>query len=140
MAWFGLDKLLLGTDLTAEQARGNQLDAQITAANQQLENQGAVPAGYTAAASADINAGNLSTGASDVVSSVDGEFVAGAQQGLSNVLAAPGKVVGAVGGSASSLLWGIVKNIPWWVWIAALGAIFVWMGGLELLRGRLARR
>jgi len=38
------------------------------------------------------------------------------------------------------VLWGILKKIPWWVYLAGLFAIFVWMGGLVLLRGRLARR
>jgi hypothetical protein len=57
-------------------------------------------------------------------------------EGVNNVLSAPGQVVGAVGSGASTLLWGIVKAIPWWVYLAAAGALFVWMGGLELLRGR----
>jgi hypothetical protein len=140
MAWLGLDKLFLGVDLSAEQARSDQLDSQIQAANAKLEAAGAVPAGYTMAAAQDIVAGDNSTGTTDVVASVDSEFAAGAKQGLDNVLAAPGKVVGAVGGASGSLLWGILKNIPWWAWLVGLAAGFVWLGGLELLRGRLARK
>lgn len=140
MAWFGLDKLLLGTDLTAQQQLSNQLDAKIQAANQALEDQGAVPAGYTQLAAQDIAAGNASTGADNVVASVNSEAAAGAAQGLNNVLTAPGKVVGAVGGGASTLLGGILKNIPWWVYLGGLAALFVWMGGLSLLKGRLARQ
>lgn len=64
----------------------------------------------------------------------------GAVQGWNNVLAAPGKVVGAVTDTTGSMLWGIVKNIPWWLWAGAVVVLFVWMGGLELLRGRLARK
>ncbi|SRR6266404_1725800 len=139
MAWLGLDKLFLGTDLSAEQQRSNELDAKIQAANQKLEDAGYVTPGYTQLASQDIAAGNVSTGADNVVASVNSEFVAGAEQGLQNVLTAPGKVVGLVGSGSSTLLWGIVKNIPWWAWIVAVGALFVWMGGLSLLRGRLAR-
>lgn len=66
-------------------------------------------------------------------------FVEGAQEGLNNVLQAPGKVVGAVGSGAGTLLWGVLKNIPWWVWLGGLGALFVWLGGLELIRGSLAK-
>jgi hypothetical protein len=32
-----------------------------------------------------------------------------------------------------------LKSIPWWVWLAAAAALFVWMGGLTLLKGRLAK-
>jgi hypothetical protein len=140
MAWFGLDKLFLGTDLTAEQARSDALDAKITAANQQLESAGYVQPGYTDLASQDITAGNVSTGDANVVASVDSEFKAGAQEGLQNVLTAPGKAVGLLGSGANTILGGILKNIPWWVYAGLVAGLFVWMGGLELLKGRLARR
>ncbi|HEV2391073.1 MAG TPA: hypothetical protein VG146_01785 [Verrucomicrobiae bacterium] len=140
MAWFGLDKLFLGYDLTAQQQQSNALDAQINNVNQALQTAGYVPPGYAEQAAADIAAGDNSTGAGDVVQSVDSEFVAGAKQGLDNVLTAPGKVVGAVGSGASTLLGGIIKAIPWWVWLGAAAALFVWMGGLELLKGRFARK
>ena len=140
MSWLGLDKLFLGVDLSQQQALSNSLDQQITADNQKLEDAGAVPQGYTALASQDIAAGDVTTGDNNVVASVDSEAAAGAAQGLNNVLTAPGKVVGAIGGGASTLLGGILKNIPWWIYLAAAGLLFVWMGGLELLKGRLARR
>lgn len=63
----------------------------------------------------------------------------GAAEGWQNVLNAPGQAVGAVGGSLSTVLGGVLKNIPWWLWLVAAGALFVWMGGLSLLRGRLAK-
>ncbi len=66
-------------------------------------------------------------------------FAEGAAQGFQNVLDAPGKVVGFVGDSAGSLLGGVLKNIPWWIYLAVAAALFVWMGGLALLRGRLAK-
>lgn len=140
MAWFGLDKLLLGTGLDAEQQRSSHLDAQINAANQKLADAGYVSQDYVWQASNDISTGNESTGANDVLASVDAEAAAGAKEGLNNVLTAPGKVVGAVGGGASTLLGGILKNIPWWVYLGGLAALFVWMGGLSLLRGRLAKK
>lgn len=139
MAWLGLDKVFLGVDLSQQQQQSDTLDNQIQAANQKLEDAGYVKQGYTQLAAQDIAAGNVSTGDNNVVASVDSEFAAGAQQGLQNVLNAPGKAVGALGGGASTLLWGILKNIPWWVYLVAVGALFVWMGGLSLLRGRLAR-
>src|SRR6266568_5393693 len=116
MAWLGLDKLFLGYDLTAEQQRSDQLDAQIRAANQKLADAGYVSQNYVDLAAQDIAAGNASTGADNVVASVNSEAAAGAAEGLNNVLTAPGKVIGAVGGGASTLLGGILKNIPWWVW------------------------
>ena len=140
MAWFGLDKLLLGTDLTAQQQLSDQLDVKINAANQALVDRGYVPPDYENIAAQDIIAGNASTGADNVVASVDSEAAAGAAQGLNNVLSAPGKVVGALGSGANTLLGGILKNIPWWVYVGGAAAIFVWMGGLSLLKGRLARR
>lgn len=140
MAWFGLDKLFLGTSLDEQQQLSNELDAKITAANQQLEAAGYVQPGYADLAAQDIAAGNASTGADNVVASVDSEAIAGAKEGLNNALNAPGKLVGLAGSGASTLLGGILKNIPWWVYAGGLVALFVWMGGLELLRGRLARR
>ena len=64
----------------------------------------------------------------------------GANQGLQAALDAPGKALGAAGQASSSLLWGLLKNIPWWVYVVGLGAIFVWMGGLSLLKGSLKRK
>jgi len=63
----------------------------------------------------------------------------GAKEGLDNVLNAPGQAVGLVGKGLSQAVGGILKNIPLWVYAVALVALFIWMGGLTLLRGRLAR-
>jgi hypothetical protein len=140
MAWLGLDRLLLGTSLDETQAQSDALDQKINAANQQLEASGYVKPGYADAAAQDIAAGNITTGADQVVASVNSEFVAGAELGLQNVLQAPGKVVGYAGQGLSTIVGGILKGIPWWIYGAALVALFVWAGGLELLRGRLTRR
>ena len=67
-------------------------------------------------------------------------FEEGAKEGLNNVLNAPGNLIGAVGSGLSQTVWGILKNIPWWIYLVGLGALFVWMGGLTLLRGRFARQ
>jgi hypothetical protein len=62
-------------------------------------------------------------------------FAEGAAEGWNNVLNAPGKVVGAVGSGLSQTLWGVLKNIPWWIYLGGVLALFVWMGGVELLSG-----
>lgn len=128
-----------GVDPAAEQARSDAADAANTTINQQLVDQGTWTQAQADAANADIAIGNASTGDNNVMGAIDAEAVVGLKEGLNNVLTAPGALVGGVGSGASTLLWGIVKNIPWWVWVAAAGALFVWMGGLSLLRGRLAR-
>lgn len=140
MAWLGLDRLFLGTSLDEQQAQSDALDVKIRDANQRLEAAGYVPSGYADTAAADIAAGNVSTGADHVVASVNQEFIAGAQAGLQNVLQAPGQVVGLAGSGLTTIVGGILKAIPWWIYLGGLVALFVWMGGLELLRGRLARR
>jgi hypothetical protein len=63
----------------------------------------------------------------------------GAAEGWNNVLDAPGRAVGAITDSTGQALAGVLKNIPFWLWLVAAGALFVWMGGLSLLKGRLAR-
>ncbi len=66
-------------------------------------------------------------------------FVEGAKEGLQNVLEAPGKAVDAVGGGLTTLVGGILKGVPWWLWLVAGAALFFYMGGATLLRGRLAK-
>jgi hypothetical protein len=128
-----------GVDPSAEQARSDAADAANATIDQQLVDQGTWTQAQYDQAQADTAAGNLSTGDNNVIGAIDQAGTEGLQQGLNNVLNAPGAVVGAVGGGASQLLWGIIKSIPWWVWLVGAGAIFVWMGGLELLKGRLKK-
>ena len=130
-----IDSKLTGVDLAAEQQRGNQLDAQLQNLNQQALATGHYDQATFDQAQADAVAG--ATG--DVTQSVDVAFQQGLAEGAQNVLNAPGKLVGAAGSASSSLLSGILKNIPWWVYVAAFGALFIWMGGLSLLKGRLSR-
>lgn len=56
-------------------------------------------------------------------------FQEGAAAGLQNVLNAPGQVVGAAGNASGTLLGGILKNIPWWVWLGAAVYFYVTLGG-----------
>ena len=125
-----------GVDPAAEQARSNAANAVNSAIDQQLVDNGTWTQAQADAANANMAAGDVSTGDNNVASSINQAAEQGLMEGVNNVLSAPGQVVGAVGSGASTLLWGIVKAIPWWVYLAAAGALFVWMGGLELLRGR----
>jgi hypothetical protein len=129
-------------------------DAAANLAKQQSQLNDAIAARQAAADAGDappISAQTMSQDQALLQEQVDSQdaaaaagFAEGAQEGLNNVLNAPGKLVGAVGSGAGTVLWGIVKNIPWWVWAAGVAAVFVWMGGLELLgfelKGRLAKR
>ena len=137
--WTSFMSTVTGTDLAAEQQRSNETDARISALNQGQVDRGLWTQTQLDQANANIAAGNASTGAGNVTGSVTDEAKAGLSEGLDNVLSAPGKVVGAVGAGASTVLAGILKAIPWWTWLVAAGALFVWMGGLALLKGRLKR-
>lgn len=138
--WSWTMSKLTGVDLDAEQARSEQLDQATRDLNQEYLERGLWTQDQYDQAMENMVAGNESTGADNVVGSVTAEAQAGLQEGLDNVLSAPGKVVDAVvGQGAGKVLWGIVKAIPWWVWIGGGIALFIWMGGLALLRGRFAK-
>jgi len=68
-----------------------------------------------------------------------GQWAADTQEGAKIVGTAAAEAVGVT----SSALWTITKQIlgaiPWWIWILLAGGLFLWMGGLELLRGKLAK-
>jgi len=58
--------------------------------------------------------------------------VEGLQQGIHNIISAPGKAASAVGKD-------FFGSIPWWVYGLAGVALFLWMGGATLLKGWFAR-
>jgi hypothetical protein len=66
-------------------------------------------------------------------------FQEGFQEGFNNVLNAPGKLVGGVGDSLGQALGGILKNIPWWVYLGLFIGGFFYLGGGIWLRRRVAR-
>ena len=133
MAWFGLDKLLLGVDLSAEQQRSNQADQQLLALNQQLVDQGTWTQAQADAAAQKIAAGNADTGAGNVVASVDQSFAQGLQQGEQNITS-------GISDTIARLIKDVWAAIPWQLWVVALVVLFVWMGGLAMLKGRLAKK
>jgi len=56
----------------------------------------------------------------------------GALQGFHDL---PGKVRGTLTGAVGwSLAW-----VPWWGWLVGAFLVFVWLGGMEMMRGRLAK-
>jgi len=128
-----------GVDPAAEQARSNAADAATAQLDQQNLESGTWTQAQYDQAIQNIGTGNTATGAGDAMGSINSEAEAGLAEGLNNVLTAPGKLVGAVGSGASTLLWGIIKAIPWWIYLAAGVALFIWMGGLELIQGRLKK-
>ena len=62
-----------------------------------------------------------------------GEAEEGLEDGLGNVLDAPGRVVAGVTDGAGRAGWGVVKNIPWWVWAGLLVYGFFRIGGFGWL-------
>lgn len=134
--WDSLVSYVSGYD-AQNQAAGDAADAANQAINQQLLQQGMLTQAQYDQTQTDFSTGNASTGTDNPTAAISGEFNAGLAEGANNILTAPGKAVGAVGSGASTLLWGIIKSIPWWVYLGAAVALFIWMGGLALLRGRL---
>ncbi len=62
------------------------------------------------------------------------------QKSFSDKLAAQAAAIfGVPAGALGSVLWAILKAIPWWIWLVAAGALFVWLGGLVRLKGVLAK-
>ena len=141
--WSKTLSVFTGVDLDAEQQRSNQLDAQILANNQKEVDRGQITQQEADRRAQVLAAADAELGVNDVVGSVSGAFGEGLKEGAQNVLEAPGKAAAAITGAAnqaaSGVFYGIIKNIPWWAWLVGLGALFVWMGGLSLVRGRLAK-
>lgn len=66
-------------------------------------------------------------------------FGEGLADGWNNVLNAPGKAVGFLGDTLGQALGGIFKNLPWWAYALAAGALFFYLGGGIFLKGSLKR-
>lgn len=127
--WFGGGK--------QEEARGQDLDAQLSQLNSVEYGQGGriynriqEEQGYDAAESAfDQVESNLQTGATgDVLAQLQEEGRAGANQGLKDFW-----------GSIADALKGLLGIFPWWLWLAAGVGLFFYFGGLPWLKRQLAR-
>lgn len=117
-------------------------DARYAAQQQHLA--GTVDARLAAATLSDQQANTirqnyLNGGLDSVDTAAQQGFIEGAQDGLNNVLAAPGNAISGAGGVVGSIL----KNIPWWAWVLGAGAIFIYLGGglwlLKRAKGAFAR-
>ena len=79
----------------------------------------------------------------DVGAAAQAGFVEGLKEGADNVLTAPGKLVSAAtqaaNEAATGVVYGFFKNLPWWIYFGAAVALFIWMGGLALLKGSFAK-
>ena len=132
MSWFGLDKVLLGVDLSAEQERTNQTNAQIDLLNQSLVDKGIWTQEQADLATAERIVSDVRSGVADVSGSVNTSFLEGLKSGEQNLTS-------GISDSIARVIKDIWKAIPWQLWVVAAIALFLWMGGMSLLRGRLAR-
>lgn len=123
------DRIVYGVDLDAEQARGEQLDAQLEALNRQRLDSGRWTLEQWQTAENNRQAG--ATG--DVRGQVREAAVEGALDGVRAIPSAINK-----GLKAPFQFLGVA--IPWQVWLLGLGALFLYLGGGVYLRGILARR
>jgi hypothetical protein len=138
--WSKTLSVFTGVDLDAEQQRSDQIAAQSVLTNQELVDRGFYTPQEAADANRNFAEANARNGTADVVGSVTDAFEEGAKEGAQNVLKFPGQAVGYISDAASISLKEILSKLPWWAYVGGLAALFVWLGGLTLLRGILARR
>jgi hypothetical protein len=119
-----------------QQANLEKEQAQYNAALAKRQAAGTITQDQVAADQAYVNGITLE----DTSAGAQQGFVEGLQQGWQNVLNAPGNAIGAVGSNVGQVVWGILKNIPWWVYLGALAAGFVYFGGFALLARRFLKR
>jgi len=120
-------KIFLGVDLDEEQKRSDQADSSLEKLNKDALDRGIWSQETYEAAQQHIEAGRI-----DAQGEVSHAFIEGAKEGMANM-------TGAVN---STLSWGvgsIFKAIPLSIWLIAAAVLFVWMGGLVWLRGRMAQ-
>ena len=134
MSWWNPGGIFTGgVDLDAEQQKSQALDAQLKDQNQQLVERGLWTQDQADTANANIDTASDQGGMNDTNGAVATAAGEGLKEGLNNVLAAPGKIVGGVTGGAGQILWGILKGVPWWLWLLAIGGLFFYLGGGPVL-------
>lgn len=117
MAWFGLDKLILGVDLDAEEARGRQLDADKDKLDAQRQE-----SGYWTQETYDLARDQSATGQTgNVTQEVNTAFGTGFQEGADNVRT-------TIGGTINGTVGQVFRLIPWQVWVLGIVAavIYFW--------------
>jgi hypothetical protein len=126
MAWFGLDKLFLGTDLDAEQARSDRLDRELLTQNQQLVERGVWTEDQYDDFIEDISR-KESTYGQNVTKEVNESFVEGLQEGVANIR-------NRIGAATQFAVTTPLKLIPWQVWVIAAIALALYLFGPRLLK------
>jgi hypothetical protein len=131
MSWFS-DIFLPDSAQTSSEQQANidRLNQEYADRVNRRQEQGDLPSGYN-------HQGPVVLESQDAAALAG--FEEGAAEGFQNVLTAPGKVVGFAGDSASTLLGGILKNIPWWVWAGLAAYLFISLGGLAIVRRRVSK-
>jgi hypothetical protein len=128
-------KIFLGTDLDEEQAKQNELDSQLAALNQDALNRGVWDQKTYDQAQANLEAGRV-----DVSQQVGEAAMEGAREGMNAEIALVTQgIPNAVNSTLSAGVGVIFKSIPISLWLLAGVGLFIWMGGLLWLQGRLAR-
>lgn len=118
MSWF--NKILFGSDPAEDEAISDKADADLRALNAKSGHDEA----WQMQAEANIRAGVID----DAEGQVGDAFKEGFNDGVNNIK-------GFVGDAVSFPF----RLIPWQVWALGAVALFFWMGGASLLKGRLAR-
>lgn len=125
-------KWLLGVDLDAEQAASDTADAKIRALNQSAVDRGVWTPDQRNAADSRLES-------APVTDQVAQDFQTGWNEGAANVAKATEKVISGVAGTAADVvsapLLGVLRGLPWWLWIAGGLAAAAYFG---LLPGLLA--
>lgn len=120
-----------------EQARGDSLDVQLAQLNQteygaggRIYNRIEDERGTTAAdlAYATVLADEASGATGNVLGQLQEAGREGANQGLKDFWSGIGNAIK-----------GLLGIFPWWLWLAAGVGLFIYLGGLGLLKGKLAK-
>lgn len=117
--------LVGGVDISAEQQRSNELDAQLAALNQKALADGTYNQSTFDQAEFNRQRGQVA----DVNAEVSTAFGQGIQDGANNIR-------GAVGSAVSFPF----KLIPWQLWAVGAVALFFYMGGGLWLKGILKKK
>ena len=110
--------------------KGAQLDAQLAAVNAQNAANGV----YTPEAYQQVLTDQQSAKFGDEQATMEQEAIAGANDGLDRVTALPGQVSNGIFDIFGKTLGGMLKSVPWWVWLLGIVAVFFYLGGAVILR------
>jgi hypothetical protein len=113
-----------------EVEKGKQLDEKLASLNRDALARGVYDSGTFAEAEANRQKEDSSTYSAQI----DGAFGDGWRDGEQTVVNAVEGTVGAITGAAGSVvgapLKGLLKGIPWWLWILGVGALLTYLGML----------